>query len=238
MSRTISTTAAVILAAGAGRRFGGAKQVAIVDGEPMVRRACRVALEAGLAPVLVVLGAHAGEVAAAIADLPVRPVVNPRAAEGMGTSVAFAIALVERDPAVTAVAILLADQPWVPAAHLRALIAAGAPVAATRHGDAAGAPAVFARARFGALARLTGDRGARDLIAACPDRVVLSLGDAARDVDRLSETRSRARSSGSRRAAPRRPPPRRSRCRRPAAAPRRPGSGSRACRRPPSRSPS
>jgi CTP:molybdopterin cytidylyltransferase MocA len=185
--------AGVVLAAGAGRRFGGAKQLALVDGEPLVRRACRIALAVGLDPVLVVLGAHAAPVAAAVADLAVRPVVNPRAAEGMGSSVACAVRRLADDPAITALAILLADQPDIPAVHLRALCeaAAAAPVAATRHGTAVGAPAVFERSMFGALAALTGDRGARDLIAACPDRVELALEAAARDIDSPSDLRSR-----------------------------------------------
>jgi CTP:molybdopterin cytidylyltransferase MocA len=175
----------VILAAGAGRRFGGAKQLALVDGEPMVRRACRLALDAGLEPVLVVLGAHAGAVAVAVADLDVRPVVNPRAAEGMGPSVASAIGALEAE--VDAVAILLADQPRVPVAHVRALIAAAAPIAATRRGDAVGAPAVFRRAWFGALAGLRGDRGAREVIAGCAARVEIRLDDGAVDVDTPEE---------------------------------------------------
>jgi CTP:molybdopterin cytidylyltransferase MocA len=186
--------AGVVLAAGAGRRFGGAKQLALVDGEPLVRRACRLALAAELEPVLVVLGHHAEEVAAAIADLGVRTVVNPRPDEGMGSSVACAARALAADPAVTALAILLADQPDIEPAHVRALgahVDAGAPVAATRHGDAVGAPAVFARAMFGALAALSGDRGARDLIAACDARVEVALEAAARDVDTPADLSSR-----------------------------------------------
>ena len=178
--------AGVVLAAGAGRRFGGAKQVAELDGEPLVRRACRLARAAGLEPVLVVLGHHAEAVAAAIADLGVRTVENPRPDDGMGSSVACAARALAGEPDVTALAVLLADQPDIDHEHLRALCAhvdAGAPVAATRHGDAVGAPAVFARAMFPALATLTGDRGARDLIAACDARVEVALEAAARDID-------------------------------------------------------
>ena len=175
--------AGVVLAAGAGRRFGGAKQLAVVDGEPLVHRACRIALAAGLDPVLVVLGAHADAVAAALADLPVRTLVNPRADEGMGTSVACAAAALAADPVVTALAILLADQPDIPPDHVRALAAAAAPVAATRHSGTLGAPAAFARSMFPALAGLTGDQGARDLIASSADRAEIVLEHGGRDID-------------------------------------------------------
>lgn len=70
------TTAAVILAAGASRRFGGAKLLAEIDGEPMVRRTARAFLDAGTARTVVVLGARAKEVEAALSGLGVETVVN------------------------------------------------------------------------------------------------------------------------------------------------------------------
>lgn len=180
------TTAGVILAAGAGRRYGGGiKQLALHDGEPLVRRACRTALDADLAPVLVVLGAHADAVGAALLDLDVTAVHNPRWAEGMSTSLACAIRAL--DDTVPDVAVLLADQPLVTAAHLRALaaarLAAAADLAATDTGETLGVPAVFARALFPSLATLAGDRGARDLIARTDRRVTVPFAPAAVDID-------------------------------------------------------
>ena len=179
------TTAGVLLAAGAGRRFGGVKQLAPFDGEPLVRRACRTALAAGLSPVLVVLGANAEAVADAIRDLPVTPIHNERWSDGMGTSLACGVRAL--DAAVADVALLLADQPLVTAAHVRALVAArraaAADLAATDTGLAIGVPAVFARALFPALAALTGDRGARDLVARAERRVTLAFAPAAVDID-------------------------------------------------------
>jgi molybdenum cofactor cytidylyltransferase len=174
--------AAIVLAAGAARRFGSPKQLAHIDGEPLVHRATRLALAAGFDPVLVVLGHHAPLVAPALADLPVTFVHNPTPDDGLGSSIACAIhVLPER---ATAVAILLGDQPDIPPSHLRTLATRCVTLAATRH-DAAtvGVPAVFARSLFRALAALTGDRGARDLIAAHPDRAEVPLAAAARDID-------------------------------------------------------
>ncbi len=186
MSAT-GATAGVVLAAGAGRRFGGVKQLARYDGEPLVRRACRTALAAGLSPVIVVLGAHADSVAAAIAELPVELLHNPRWADGMGTSVACAAAALLPRPAVDDLALLLADQPDVTAEHVRDLCAlrrrTASAVAATDAGVAIGPPAVFARDLFAALTALGGDRGARELIAATAARVVLPFAPAAHDID-------------------------------------------------------
>jgi len=49
---------AVLLAAGEASRFGTAKQLLVIDGEPMARRMALAALAAGLSPVIVVTGAH------------------------------------------------------------------------------------------------------------------------------------------------------------------------------------
>lgn len=68
--------AAVILAAGASRRFGGAKLLQEIDGEPMVRRSARAYFEAGVTKTTVVLGARAGEVAKALSGLAVGTVLN------------------------------------------------------------------------------------------------------------------------------------------------------------------
>lgn len=197
------STAGIILAAGAGRRFGGAKQLALYEGEPLIRRVCRIALDAGLTPVIVVLGAHADAVRAALRDLPVTPVLNPTWADGMGTSVACGVCTLDgvvaevanvpdvsnvaNLPAVADVALLLADQPLVTPDHIRALVElrprADVDLAATDTGAALGVPAVFSRALFPALAALTGDRGARDLIAAHSRRVTLAFAAAAVDID-------------------------------------------------------
>jgi molybdenum cofactor cytidylyltransferase len=180
------TTAGVILAAGAGRRFGGVKQLALYDGEPLVRRACRTAIGAGLAPVIVVLGAHADIVRDAIRDLAVEPVLCPTWDEGMGASLRFGV---EHSTVriVDEFVVLLADQPLVTPAHIRALVdarrTAGADVAATDTGATIGVPAVFARSLLPALAALSGDRGARDIIAAARSRVVVPFADAAVDID-------------------------------------------------------
>ena len=79
--------AAVILAAGGSARMGEPKQLLVLQGQPMVRRVTGAVCAAGLAQVVVVIGAHAQSVKEAIFDLDVDLVVNSAWREGMGTSV-------------------------------------------------------------------------------------------------------------------------------------------------------
>lgn len=169
--------AAIVLAAGAATRMGRPKQVEPVGGRPLVCWAAGAALEAGLEPVVVVTGAAAREVEAALAGLPVRVVHNPRYSGGMGTSVAVGAA--ELDTAegpvgpLRGAVVMLADQPLVPPALLRALVAAHEPPTWTvvRPGYPSGRlapPALFDRCHFAELAALEGDRGASQVILRHP----------------------------------------------------------------------
>jgi len=65
-----------VLAAGASRRMGANKLLLMLDGEPLVRRASRRALAAGLEPLVVVLGHESERVQLALADLPCRFAFN------------------------------------------------------------------------------------------------------------------------------------------------------------------
>lgn len=179
--------AGMILAAGEGRRFGGPKQVARVDGEPLCARACRAALEAELDPVIVIVGAHARLVERAVGDLPVALVANPAWRRGLSSSIRCGIDYLGSRTSVGAVAIVLADQVLVDGEHLRALsrlrAARDYDVAATRYGDVVGVPAVFARSSFPLLRVLEGDRGAGRLIRDSARSATLPFAGAAIDID-------------------------------------------------------
>jgi molybdenum cofactor cytidylyltransferase len=155
-----------VLAAGAGRRFGGAKQLAPLGGQPLLRRAVAAACASACPRVAVVLGARAGTVAAAIAGLAVDRVDNHAWAEGMASSVRAAVEwAIERG--CDGLLLAVADQPSLSAAHLDALIVAsagGARIAASGYRGVLGVPALFPRARYPALRALRGDTGARALL--------------------------------------------------------------------------
>jgi molybdenum cofactor cytidylyltransferase len=160
-------TAGIVLAAGGASRYGALKQLLTWQGEPFVRRAARTALTAGLEPVVVVTGAGAEQVAAAVSDLPVEVAHNPDWEAGQGTSVRRGLHAVS-DSAGAAI-FLLADQPQIPPTLLTALVEAHArtlaevvvPMVEGRRGT----PLLFDRRTFPELMALEGDTGGRALLS-------------------------------------------------------------------------
>lgn len=168
------SVAGVLLAAGASRRMGQPKQLLELDGEALVRRAARIALEAGCDPTIVVLGYEGDRVQAALSGLPCTKVGNPEWEQGMASSIRAGIEVLPQN--ATAALLLACDQPAVDAAFLRSLISAHrlepGRIAAAAYAGGAGIPALFPRRCFEVLKNLSGDRGARALIE---DGDVLSL---------------------------------------------------------------
>ena len=114
----------------------------------MVRRAARRALEAGLAPVIVVLGHEAGAVRAALEGLDVRFTTSPDPTGPTSASLHAGLAALDADVAATMV--LLADMVHVTVPMLQALVAswraAGAPLEVSRYGEVLAPPLLFPRA--------------------------------------------------------------------------------------------
>ena len=197
--------AGVILAAGSSSRLGTPKQLLRYRAETLLHRAVRLALEAGLHPVHVVLGSNASAVGEALADLRSRvtTVVNNDWQAGMGSSLARGIASLPAatvagpvpdrgaasDPSPGAALVLVTDQPHVSRALLAAIAAAfrtgGAELVASRYASGAiGVPALFARRHFRELTRVTGDRGARALFTRYRgDLVTVAFPDGDLDID-------------------------------------------------------
>ena len=113
--------AAVILAAGASKRFGSPKMLAKVGGEPLVRLVARSFVEAGFAEVAVVLAPGAGEIAAALEGLGVVTVVNSRPGDGMLSSAQVGLSALSSG--CGRVALSPADLPGLTTQVLRKLLA-------------------------------------------------------------------------------------------------------------------
>ncbi|MEU4473270.1 nucleotidyltransferase family protein [Micromonospora sp. NPDC023888] len=163
--------AGLLLAAGAGRRYGRPKALVELDGEPLVRRAVRLLGDGGCTPVHVVLGAGADEVP----DLPgAVPVRHDRWREGLGSSLRRGLASLPPD--VSAAVVVLVDQPLLsPVAirRVRAAYAGGALVAVATYAGRPGHPVLLGRGSWPLLdSYAVGDRGARDLLRERPDLVV------------------------------------------------------------------
>jgi molybdenum cofactor cytidylyltransferase len=159
--------AAVILAAGGSTRMGQPKLLLPFGGQPLVRRAVEAACAAGLAQTIVVLGAHAPAVQAALAGLPVEVVVNEAWQEGLSTSLRAGLAALR--PEIAAALLILADQPALSAALIGSLLscyrAGRAPLVAPFYRGKRGNPVLFDRALFAELAAVQGDQGGREVVA-------------------------------------------------------------------------
>jgi len=179
---------AVLLAAGSASRFGSAKQLAPIAGVPLVRRAAQAIAATG-AELLVVTGAYAGEVAAALSGLSVQLIHNPQWQQGMGESIACgARALLGRSLLPAAGLFCLADQPLVGTAQLRRLLDAAAVdathIIASDHGAILGPPCLFPAEFLVELAQLSGAKGARVLLERHRSRVTeVAMPEAALDID-------------------------------------------------------
>jgi CTP:molybdopterin cytidylyltransferase MocA len=152
-------TAGLVLAAGEGRRFGGPKQLALLDGRPLIEHA--LAALSGLDHVVVVLGARAEEIRAR-ADLGRAEVlVCTDWADGMSASLRRGLsALAGADEVV----ITLADQPFITTAVVARLRAVPGPAARAVYDGSPGHPVVVRRRLLDRTAELHGDAGFRDLL--------------------------------------------------------------------------
>jgi len=153
----------LVLAAGAARRFGAPKQLADLDGAPLLEHALRRMSAAPVDRVVVVLGAGADEVAAGVDLHGAEPVVCGRWEEGQSASLACGLAELA---GCEAVVVTLGDQPRVSPDAIRRVISArndAAAVRATYNGNP-GHPVLLERRLFEQLRNVSGDRGARNLL--------------------------------------------------------------------------
>jgi len=148
-----------VLAAGAGRRFGGRKLDADLAGKSVGQWVLDAVAATGLPPGVIVVPGQTPQFAVASGW---EMLTNDRAAEGMGTSLALAAkaALAQGRHLL----VLLADMPLVTPEHLRALLAAGE--AATAYPDGhAGVPALLGRTLLTQATQLDGNSGAGPLMS-------------------------------------------------------------------------
>ncbi|QDX80112.1 hypothetical protein B9N43_01880 [Denitratisoma sp. DHT3] len=166
--------AALVLAAGRSSRMGERnKLLCPVEGVPMVRRAVESALASRCAQVMVVSGHQSREVLAALEGCAVSRVFNPDYAAGMASSLRVGLQALPAD--TDGVLVLLADMPWVAAAHLDQLIAAFDParpeILVPERDGRRGNPVLWPRHDFAELERIEGDVGGRVLMQRHEERV-------------------------------------------------------------------
>ncbi len=165
--------AGIVLAAGSASRMGTNKVLLRLRGESLVRRAARVAVEAGLDPVLVIVGHEAELVRPELAGIPCEVVLNARHALGMSTSLDAGVTAVPAD--ASAAVVLLADMPFVDADMVGAVVGrhreGGAPIVASRYGAVSAPPTLYARSLFPELRGGTGEGRGREVVRRHADEV-------------------------------------------------------------------
>lgn len=169
---------AVILAAGESSRLGQPKQLLRFQGQSLVRRIVESAKRSGCEPVIVVVGSEKEKVRAELKDAPVVIVENQDWRSGMGTSIRVGVkALIDREPPVEAILLLVCDQPFVDANVIEQLVALRAKsnkaIVASQYSETLGVPALFDRSCFAELVRLEGDHGAKQIVMRNLERVAV-----------------------------------------------------------------
>jgi molybdenum cofactor cytidylyltransferase len=175
----------VVLAAGGSTRMGRPKQLAELGGRPLLAHVLAAAEAAPVDRVVVALGGAAAEVLERVDLGRAEPLVVEGWADGMGHVLAAALA--HAGDGWGAVVVLLGDQ-LVPGRAVARVVeawrAGAGPVVTATYGGRPGHPKLFDRRLLPDLLRLTGDAGARDLLAAHPGWVHrVEVGDLGSDAD-------------------------------------------------------
>ena len=157
--------AGLVLAAGAGSRFGGRKQLAELDGRPLIEQELdAVWAVPAIERIVVVLGAAADEVRSGAHLDGVELVVAENWSEGISASLRTGLAAVADSDAAL---IVLADQPLITPQVIAAVVEridGTAPAARATYGGRPGHPVLIKRRLYAEAATLRGDSGARDML--------------------------------------------------------------------------
>lgn len=167
-----------VLAAGASTRMGTCKLTRPFAGSTLLERALRAARGCAAAETVVVTGAYRDAVARSAQELGAREAFNPSWECGQSTSVRTA-ARFAAARGYDLLLVMVADQPYVKAAHLDALLRAyatgGAHACVTQGAQRRGNPCLFDRTCFRLLEELEGDEGARSMLRAHPELAVRAV---------------------------------------------------------------
>jgi molybdenum cofactor cytidylyltransferase len=166
----IEQTGGIILAAGDSSRFGEPKQLLLWKGEPLIKHVVRSAINAGLSPVVVVVGSSANDVQAAIKETHMRIVNNTQWMEGMSTSIKTGLSTMTGE--VGGVVFMQADQPQIPSGLIKSMVEAHQSslnsIIAPQIGGQRGNPVLFDADTFPDLLAIEGDVGGRALFSRYP----------------------------------------------------------------------
>ena len=178
----------VLLAAGAGRRFGGGKLLHEIDGEPMIARALRLYDSVSFAARICVVRAETSEIARLARESGFTLAVNPDPERGVGTSVAIGTqTALLLEPQLEGILYAVADQPYLQRDSVLRLLEAyeedAQRIVALSYEGARGNPVVFPQALWGSLMQLTEDIGGGAVIRRYPEMLRLVEAGSPRELE-------------------------------------------------------
>jgi molybdenum cofactor cytidylyltransferase len=180
--------AVLVLAAGQSRRYGSVKQIAEIEGVPMIRHVVQRLVAPKLYHVVVVSGARTELMRPLIADLEAEIVENPGWETGMASSIQAGASYVsDTYPSLEGLVVVLGDQWKIRREHLETLLKTAMlhkkNIVATDYDGNPGVPVYFPREKWAILSSLSGDEGARHLLRGRTDVMLLNLPEAKTDLD-------------------------------------------------------
>jgi nicotine blue oxidoreductase len=190
-----ATVGGIVLAAGAGRRFGGPKALVRLGDRTLLERSVGLLLAGGCAPVVAVLGCPLD------GELPVLDGVqvswNPDWSEGIGASLRHGLQALAARPEVAAAVVVLVDQPNLTPTAVRRVIDAhrgGAAVAVATYAGRRGHPVLLDRSTWpGVQQCAAGEQGARAFLRTYPNLVTEVACEDAGGPDDIDEPADLAR---------------------------------------------
>jgi molybdenum cofactor cytidylyltransferase len=169
MSHSLKNCGILIVAAGQSKRLGSPKQLLMYEGKTLINRLIDIVKEAVDFPMALVLGAHAEKIKLQLSNPNMSIIINEHWVQGMGSSISIGLeGLMQKNPAIDGVMILVCDQPFLNREHILSLMDLQAksdlPMAACYYAGVLGTPAVFHQSIFPELLALKGDMGAKNII--------------------------------------------------------------------------
>lgn len=164
----------ILLAAGSSSRMGQSKQLMKVKGVSLLVHSISVAVESGMHPVVVVLGANEQSHRKALEELTVHIAINHRWENGMGSSLKAGLKyLLKHAPKIEAAVVMACDQPMVTGDHLKSMKAiytgSDKRIVASQYSGTIGIPALFDKTLFSEILALPDDHGAKKIIQQHPN---------------------------------------------------------------------
>ena len=189
-----------LLAAGAGRRFGGEKLLHEVSGEPMIAHAMQVYLRIPFSARACVTRAEATRIQSLAEENGFPVVINPEPERGVGTSVSIVTAeLIRQEPELDGILYAVSDQPFLTQQSVIRLAEAFAAkpdkIVSLGFGGNRGNPAIFPKDLFCELIELREDIGGGAVIRRHKERLIIVEAQSARELEDI-DTREGAQTAG------------------------------------------